>query len=108
MSFLCQQHSSERVDLDGTEVLEVCAPFLWAQKILCQTLKQGIEAEWELLLWDLHPTHGPSEPRHTQTQKNLLSVFANSCRQELTSSEQISVVNFPEAPLKEENFPQDT
>lgn len=41
-------------------------------------------------------------------QKNLLSVFANYCRQELTSSEQISVANFPEAPLKEENFTQDT
>lgn len=27
MSFLCQQHRSEMVDLDGTEVLEVCALF---------------------------------------------------------------------------------
>lgn len=75
MSFLCQQHSSERVDLDGTEVLEVCAPFVWVLSGLCAKLSSS---EWrlseELLLWDLHPTRGPSEPRHTQTQKSSVSV----------------------------------
>lgn len=99
------QHSSERADLDGSEVLEVCAPLLWALRIFCAKLPSS---EWrlseELLLWDFDPTCAPSQPRHTQTQKNLLSVFADECRQELRSSEQISVANFPEVPLKEKKF----